>query len=223
MLNERQEMEARQSSVYRNICGKTVLRKMVSEKKYTQLAANQTEKYYIEGLSNLQVPLSVLSCLVTNGSPNGSLFVKPNIEKEKNYTIYNIGFLNIPYISVASQSIRMKKEALKLTSEQDFNNALIIVYSMRIPYLEAAKIIKSRYPSSRVINIVPDLPEFMHGGNDPIIRKILSGYNEFRLAKLREIVDGYVLYSRHMASYLKLKNGKWIVIEGVFDATTDDK
>lgn len=203
--------------------GRQYFDKLVSEKKYIQLAANQTEKYYIDELSNLQVPLSVLSCLVTNGAPKSDLFVKPDIEKEKNYIINNIGFLNIPYVSVASQSVGMKKEVLKLIKEQDFNNALIIVYSMRIPYLEAAKIIKKRYPSSRVINIVPDLPAFMYGGNDPIIRKILSGYNDFRLAKLREIVDGYVLYSRHMASYLKLRNGEWIVIEGIFDATANDK
>lgn len=49
--------------------GKQYFEQLVFEKKYIQLAANQTEKYYIEELSNLKLPLCVLSGLVTNGAP----------------------------------------------------------------------------------------------------------------------------------------------------------
>lgn len=201
--------------------GKQYFEQLVFEKKYIQLAANQTEKYYIEELSNLKLPLCVLSGLVTNGAPVKDLFVKKNVEEENGYIVSNVGFLNIPYVSVASQNISIRKEARLLANRQDWSNTLIIVYSMRIPYFEAAKIIKDRYPSSKIVNIVPDLPAFMHGGKDPIIRKLLSGFNERHLSKLRKNVDGYVLYSKHMSSYLNLKDDEWIVIEGIYNGSKD--
>lgn len=193
--------------------------KLITEKMYVQLAANQTEKYYITELSKLGIPITVLSCLVTNGAKKRKVFLKDDNEIEGNHCINNVGFLNIPYVSVLSQTNAMKKRAKKLIKEDDWDNTLIIVYSMRIPYLEAAKIIKQNSRESRIINIVPDLPAYMNVGREPFIRRILSGINEKRLLSLREYVDGHVLYSRHMSDYLELKNGKWIVIEGIYNSS----
>lgn len=196
--------------------------KLVADNLYVQLAANLTEKYYINELSKLGIPINVLSCLVTNGAKKRKVLISDNDEVEDNHCVCNIGFLNLPYVSIISQTLSMKRKVKKLIKDGDWNDTLIIVYSMRIPYLEAARLLKQSSSGTKIINIVPDLPAYMNGGKDPFVRKMLSGINDKKLLTLRESVDGYVLYSRHMSNYLGLEDKKWIVIEGIYNPSVEE-
>lgn len=202
--------------------GENHLKWLLENDLYVQTAANQTEKYYIEELSSYFDTVYVLSSIVTNGSKGSRLIMDQNEENNEHCQIINVGFVNLPYVSVCSQTNAMTKAVHKLQSSLLDSELLVIVYSMRIPYLKAAQEIKKINPDAVVINIVPDLPGYMRSGRISLIRKILDHYNRYKLERLGSVVNGYVLYSEYMKEKLNLQKKDWIVIEGIYNESPLD-
>lgn len=190
---------------------------------YGQMAANNVEKSYIDGISAAcGKPIDVLSALVTSAYPGGKkLFVGTNETATRTARITNVGSLNLPYLNLFSQTASLKKAAKKWAKRQQKQNpdesVLVIVYAMRLSFLSAAEVIKRIIPASTVINIVPDLPKFMHF-NQSALRKYLSESNQRVLCKKQACVDGFVLYAAKMAEQLGVENRPWKVIEGIINA-----
>ena len=84
---------------------------------------------------------------------------------------------------------------------------------MHSPFMEAAKEIKKTIPNAKIALIVPDLPQFMDLRMGKL-KKVLKKIDWIKIKKLMRCVDKYVLYSKHMAEFLKLKDGSWTVMEG---------
>lgn len=189
---------------------------------YVQFAANRVQGYYLKTLSNIpEIDLDIWSALVTvPHSISKILKLKSREDKlDKNTVIRNVGFLNIKYISILSQTIALKKLFHEYERTHDLNNTTIIVYSLRIPYLKVANKIKSKYKNVKIINIVPDLPEYMSTERS-LLRSILINYNKFVLARECKKVDGFVLYAEPMARALGIdSNSRYIVIEGLIENT----
>lgn len=194
------------------------LDELFSKKVYSQYAANTVEKYYIDGLiEEMGLDIDIISALVTVPYPkNKHKIVQANETQYKNTKIVNVGFPNFPYINQMAQGRRMKKYARQWAAAHKHEKVLVVVYALRVAFLETAKQIKKRIPGATVINIVPDMPQYMHGKMS-FLRRLLISMNQRMIDQLRTCVDGYVLYTKPMAEALHLQEKPWTVIEGIYD------
>lgn len=87
---------------------------------------------------------------------------------------------------------------------------------MHSPFMACAATVKKIIPKAKIVLIVPDLPQFMDL-NMSRLKRILKAFDWCKIKKLMKFVDKYVLYSKHMADFLGLKDGTWTVMEGTFD------
>ena len=174
--------------------GEHYLRDLVKAKIYTQTAANQTEGYYIKGLNRLCGKVSVLSALVLPSFPKSRLkFVKEHTEIEEQVEIRNVGFFNFPIIRFISQFYSLEKEFYRLlTTTKSFDEeVIIIVYSMRLPFLMVANKMKRKLPKAKIINIIPDLPIYMHTTSRSFTGRAKAWINQILLIHEQKTVDGF--------------------------------
>ncbi len=134
-----------------------------------------------------------------------------------------VGYRNIKYLSVAFKTRALVRAAREWAKENATEEVTVLIYSMHSPFLACAAEIKKHIPNAKVNLIVPDLPHFMDLHMSPL-KKMLKAMDWRKIKKLMKKVDKYILYSRHMASFLGLKDGTWTVMEGSFDtaAAIDD-
>lgn len=197
---------------------------LVANKTYTQLAANQTQKYYLNGLSKHFDYVNVLSALSLPSYPRcPDLLIKPNVEHDDNIIVENVSFINLPIIRFISQFKSIYSLIKKSNQHDHFKSNVVIVYSMRLPYYFAARYIKKLNPDVKLINIVPDLPQYMHTEKKFSIKKLKSTLNQVLLLKLSSIFDGYVLYSKYMREILNCDEKNSIVIEGIISSNNHIK
>ena len=188
---------------------------------YKQQAANSVEKFYIEGLVQAKKDVEILSGLVTVPYPKTKVkYLEAHDSEFIGCNIKNIEFINYPFINILSQNKNITKYAKKWALSNVNKNVLVIVYSLRVPFLKAAEILKKHMSNCKVICIVPDLPQYMHSNNN-ILRNIATNINKTWMNQLLPVVDGYILYSKHMAEALNIENKPWTVIEGIFDSTDE--
>lgn len=195
---------------------------LLSNNFYSQLAANQTQEYYIQGLSKYIDDIKVISALSAPSYPRCPKLIFPkNTEYYNDIVIKNVSFINLPIIRFISQSLSLIR-SIKRHAKYDHNkNNIIIVYSMRLPYYLAARYLKYARPNTKFINIVPDLPQYMHIKNASIITKAKSILNQKILLILSSVFDGYVLYTKYMRDVIKCNNTNSIVLEGIISSNNN--
>lgn len=199
--------------------GKNYLKKLLSNKQYDQLAANQTEEYYICGLENIVKKVYVFSALVMPCYPKSPYkIIHSNYEEIRNGNVKNVRFINLPGIRFVSQIIELYRAIKKWSKQSSDSEKLIIVYAMRLPFYFAATYIKKLYPEAICINIVPDLPIYMHMEDTSFISKIKSKINQMVLLRKSNIFDGFVLYTKEMRNILKCSEKNSIVLEGIISS-----
>lgn len=125
----------------------------------------------------------------------------------------SISYLNYKYINQISRTAELKKEAREWANRYKNEEVTIFVYSMHSPFMTAAKEVKKIIPSAKIVLIVLDLPQFMDLGMNRV-KKVLKAIDWKKIQHLMKSIDKYILYSKHMAEFLKLKDGSWTVMEG---------
>ncbi|MHC1719597.1 MAG: glycosyltransferase [Clostridiaceae bacterium] len=130
----------------------------------------------------------------------------------------SVGFRNIKYVSqlIRTRNLKILAKQWSLTN-QDEEKIIILVYGMQSSLLAAAIEAKKNISNSEVYLIVPDLPQYMDMAMSKI-KKILKRVDWLKIRLQLNYVDGYILYSRHMAKYLNLHSNKWIVMEGTINS-----
>ena len=131
----------------------------------------------------------------------------------------SVGYLNVKYLSHLSRAASLKKEVrCRAKSIPQDEEVVAIVYSMHSPFMAAAKELKRVHKNTKIVLIVPDLPQYMdlHMSG---VKKMLKALDWKKIKSLMKYVDKYILYSKHMADFLKLKEGTWMVMEGSYDPT----
>ncbi len=129
----------------------------------------------------------------------------------------SVEYINVKYLNHLSRKKALKKEAKKWAKGLSENDeAVVFVYSMHSPFLAAAKQIKRYHKNTTVSMLVLDLPQFMDMNMSPL-KKILKKIDWRTIRKHMKYVDKYILYSKHMAEFLRLKEGSYTVMEGSFD------
>lgn len=128
----------------------------------------------------------------------------------------SISYLNYKYINLVSKKMVLIREARAWARENIHDDVTIFVYQMHTPFMAAVVAVKKIIPSARIVLIVPDLPQYMDM-NMSKLKKVLKVIDWKSICIYMKSVDKYVLYSKHMAEFLKLRDGSWMVMEGSFD------
>ena len=129
-----------------------------------------------------------------------------------------VGYRNVKYLSHIYKTRELKREARVWARANKGEDVTVIVYSMHSPLMACAAEVKRLIPSAKINVIVPDLPQYMDLHMSKI-KKVLKAADWMRIQNLMGSVDKYILYSKHMAEFLGLEDGSWMVTEGSFDAT----
>lgn len=189
----------------------------MSIKGYKLASAHVSQKNLIQGIENLDgIKIDTINGYVLPPYP----LYKEIIIKEEKWSHNGISedvsvrFKNIKYYNHVSKTYNLcrvaKKWALKNKKEEEI---IIFIYSMHYPFIKAATAIKKILPQSKIYLIVPDLPQFMDL-NMNYLKKMLKKIDWYNIRKNMKYIDKYILYTKEMANFLKLKDNKWILMEG---------
>ncbi len=130
----------------------------------------------------------------------------------------SVGYKNAKYLSHMYKTKSLVREARVWAAANKDEDVTVLIYSMHSPFMACASEIKKIIPNAKINLIVPDLPQFMdlHMSR---VKKLLKALDWRKIRKYMKSVDKYILYSKHMAEFLKLRDGTWTVMEGSFDAS----
>lgn len=191
-----------------------------------QVAANNMQLLYINGIEkNINKKISIINGQFLPSYPKSPVF----FYKKKSYeNSTDVAFLNLPILKQLFKALNIYKETKKilLKTENLNKKCNIFVYSMTSSFMNASKLLKkNRKLKNRIqiIQIVPDLPEYMNFEKKSIIFNVLKKIDTFCLYKLTRFVDKYILFSKYMASKLKIDEKKYLVIEGMVDNSKTEK
>lgn len=185
---------------------------------YRNAAAYQSQANIVEGIELITGRrFETLGAAVFPAYPQAKCLFVPSFDFQHADGLSDVlvGFLNIKYLNRLF-TIWSLKRATKSWIHKHKNEQLapdVFVYEMRSACLEAAMLIKHAFPKARVYLLVPDLPRFMTLTQSRI-RKLLKSLDWRSIRRTLPNVDRYILYAREMAEYLKLDDGKWMVMEG---------
>ena len=131
-------------------------------------------------------------------------------------TDVSVGYKNVKYLAHIYKTKALLRAAKDWATFNKDEDVCVFVYSMHSPFMACAAEIKRIIPNAKINLIVPDLPQFMdlHMSR---VKKILKAIDWRKIRKHMKSVDKYILYSKHMADFLKLRDGTWTVMEGSFD------
>ena len=193
-----------------------------------QYAADALQKSFIEGIGSLTNDVEIInvpyigsypqrySCLY---APEGEFYYKT----ENNHVIKGktLRFCNLKGYKMYDSSRVARNALLEWASKNKSDEQLVMIYAIYAPFLRAVEQVKKRYPTLKVLLIVPDLPEYM-GHETSFLRRCLNPIYYMLLERWYSIVDYYVLLSKYMADRLPVANKPWVVVEGIFNKGKDD-
>lgn len=134
-------------------------------------------------------------------------------------TNVSVSHLNLKYVSHLTRTAAIKKEARRWAKQHKNEDVTVLVYSMHSPLISGAVEVKKIIPNAKIVLIVPDLPQYMDLKMSRV-KKILKAIDWIKIKRQMRKIDRYILYSKHMAEFLKLKDGSWTVMEGSFDVSS---
>lgn len=175
----------------------------------------------------------IISALIKNekiknvkviSSPRIPCFPKVNLKKveSEDYEycgahIHVVGYCNIFETNFLFREVNYLQYIKRACKEFSNDNVLVLMYSLNSTFLKAALKIKKINRNAKVCSIIPDLPIYMDSYSG--LKKIVKEMNIRLIAKLRKNIDKYVVYTKHIAKYLDIEEGKYIVVEGFVDET----
>ena len=130
----------------------------------------------------------------------------------------SVGYKNVKYFNILSKTKSIKKAAKEWAKKHKDEEVTVFVYSMHSPFMAGACEVKKVIPNAKIIQLIPDLPQYMDLQMSTV-KKILKKIDWLGIKRKMKKIDKYVLWSKHMADFLKLKDGIWTVMEGAFDVS----
>ena len=185
------------------------------------LSGSVSEKNLISGVENCGYEnMDTINSYQYPCYPQGPRFVqREEWSRNGKSRDVSVGYFNLKYFNHISRKKALKKEARKWVKKIPKDEEIVVfVYSMHSPFLAAAKTIKKLHKNTKIVMLVLDLPQFMDM-NMSALKKFLKKIDWQTIKRNMKRVDKYILYSKHMAEFLGLKDGTWTVMEGSYDAS----
>lgn len=133
-------------------------------------------------------------------------------------THYLVGFYDVPILKEFITSIKVKK----ILSNSHTKVEYMLIYSLTTANLFAAYNYKKSSPTSKIIVIITDLPQYMNPSINPLF-KVLKKIQIIFFRKYLSLVDGFVLLTKQMSEVSYVKDKPFIVIEGIYNNQTTHK
>lgn len=186
------------------------------KKGYFHFAAQSAQQNFIEGIAKcVDVKIDEISGFMMPTIPN----VKEIVTRSYRWETINGGQgvsvdnLNVRYLDAAVRTEKMKQACKNWAKKHKDDNNIVFVYSAINAYLQGALEVKKICQNTKVYLIITDLPQFMELRPSKV-KKFLKNLNWNALDKAIKTCDGWIPFTRHMISYLKLPEEKCLVIEG---------
>ena len=180
------------------------------------MSSYKSQKNIFDGIEeSCNVIFDSINSMRVNAFPS---FKRIIIKKEK-WTHNSIGndisvpYLNIKYLSVLFRTIALKKEAKKWAKRHKNDNVYVFCFGMTSPFMKACISVSKIVKQTTLVLINPDLPQFMEKSPSKI-KRMLKRFDAKWINKNISKFHKEILYSKHMAQFLKLPNNSWIVMEG---------
>lgn len=188
--------------------------KEMALKGFKDLAAQVTQSNIINALDELGIPLDTLNAYNIPSSYQDKYVESQIWSRTGNSHDMSVGFKNIKYFSHLLRT-KYLKNASKIWAlkNKTTKNVIIIVCGMNSSRLSAAIKVKSIIPNAAICLIVPDLPQYMDMAMS-ITKKVLKRVDWINIKWQLRFVDKYILFTKHMAKFLKLSEHNWMVMEG---------
>lgn len=178
--------------------------------RYFDFAANTLQWALLEGL-DLYANVTVITVPATKCLKGlffkGSSFSHNSVVEDVCVSycdIAGIKQLTAPHVVIKS----VKREKNKFD--------VIFIYALTTELLTAAKYLKSKNPSLKVVLLVPDLPEYMTSSNNKLYRYFKSVEAKLNKKQLNS-VHAFILLAEPMKERLAIGNKPYIVMEGIFN------
>lgn len=179
------------------------------------LSGKVSEDNLLTGLDNAGIDMDSINSYRFPVFPKYSQKVVERVQWSRNgkSTDVSVSYLNYKYINQLSRTKSLKKEARAWALKNKAEDVTVFVYSMHSPFMAAAKEVKKVIPNAQIVLIVLDLPQYMDLGMNKV-KTFLKKIDWIKIKGLMKSVDKYVLYSKHMATFLNLPKDCWTVMEG---------
>ena len=186
------------------------LKKIIVEGGGKLLSSTVSETNLLEGIYNIG------TCIDTINAYKFPL--RLGDMPERRWNIYGGESVSVTYrnkkpFNRLSRERALIKECRNWAYKNKNEEVVILVYAMHSTFMVAAAEVKKIIPNAKFCLIVPDLPQYMDLAMSRV-KTFLKAIDWIRIKNLLKYVDKYILYSKHMADFLKLKSGCWIVMEG---------
>ena len=177
-----------------------------------QDAANALQWHLYEGLcENYHQNIEILNVLPIGSFPQ--YYKDAFIRKKKINTGVNIGFCNIKLIRKQILPHQIYKSLME--SFKNIDEGILFVYTASAVFMEAVNRLKKKKPKIKICVIIADLPNMSSlSSKKSIIQKMYEKYLSNKAYKNIECVDYYVLLTKYMAEYMKIKK-PFCVVEGI--------
>lgn len=182
-----------------------------------QVAANVTQLNYILGIEeNINETIKIINVHFEPSFPKyKKLIIKRRVWIRNGVENVDVGFLNVPLIKRIIKINKLRKEVKKIQIEDD-TEYVFFTYALTTPIVSIIPYIKKKFGNkSYICQVVPDLPEFMEFGHQPLIKRILKTIDGYLINYCIKKVDLFVLFAEKMKEKLKCKN--YVVIEGLIN------
>lgn len=127
-----------------------------------------------------------------------------------------VGFCNLPLYNLYSRYQAIKKTLFRWVEHFPREETkTVVIYGLTTNRLLAACALKNKIANVKIIQIVPDLPQFMSESRNPFYRTLKWIDFQFIKAGLK-MTDGMVLLSEKMRKKLPVADKPFCVVEGIF-------
>lgn len=130
-------------------------------------------------------------------------------------SIWNLSSLNLPPFKQAMRH-HGAKTYLEQWIQKSPENRTVLIYTLYLPYLQAAASLKEKYPDLKVAVIVTDLPNELglSSGRKGLMKK-LEYQRGTQSVALCQQMDGFILLTDPMADALQIRQKPCLVMEGL--------
>lgn len=191
--------------------------RVMESKGYRDPAAHVSQKNIIKAFDELGIRLDTINAYNVPGKYQDKYVEPVKWSRTGLSEDISVGFRNIKYISHLKITRKLIKAARdwadRNKSEEDI---IVMVYGMQSSLLSGSIAVKRKISNSKIYLIVPDLPQYMDT-NMSLIKRLLKMIDWIKIKSQMNSIDGYILYTRHMADFLGIRDKRWIEMEGSID------